>query len=151
VAIRARPEAVWRVLADFARYAAWNPYLVQAEGEAREGQPLRLRVQHVEGGRLRRRRARLVRLEPGRALCWRARLLVPGLLDRRHCLHLEDDGEGTRVVQTEELGGLLGAVWPRPLHERTRAAMAAMNEALKDRVERQAGRPAPPPEPEPAA
>jgi hypothetical protein len=134
------------VLTEFGRYAAWNPFLVQAEGEAREGQWLRARVQHGEGGRLRRMRALIVRLEPGRALCWRTRLLVPSLLDRRHCVHLEASGEGTRLVQTEELSGPLAALVPGRLLERARLAFESMNEALKERVEREVRRRAPVPE-----
>lgn len=134
------------MLADFARYAAWNPLYVSVGGEAREGQRLCLHLQLGEGGRLWRLRARVVRLEPPHALCWHARLLVPGLLDRRHCFHLEDNGGDTRMVQSEEFGGALAPLLPRSLYERARLGFAGMNEALKERVERETRRrPAPAP------
>jgi hypothetical protein len=126
------------VVADFARYAAWNPTFVHVEGEARDGARLTLRLQLGEGGRLWRMRARIVRLEPPHALCWRARLLVPGLLDRRHCVHLESSGDDTRVVRSEEFAGVLAPLLPRSLYERLQQSLDAMSEALKERVERPA-------------
>lgn len=126
------------MVADFARYGAWNPAFVHVEGEAREGARLDLRLQLGEGGRLWRMRARIVRLEPPHALCWHARLLVPGLLDRRHCVHLEGSGDDTRVVRSEEFGGALAPLLPRSLYERLRQGFDDMNEALRERVERPA-------------
>lgn len=35
--IPASPDEVWAVLADFSRYAEWNPLNLQARGEARLG------------------------------------------------------------------------------------------------------------------
>jgi hypothetical protein len=134
------------VLADFARYAAWNPLLVFVDGEARHGQRISLRLQLGEGSRIWRLRARVVRLEPPHALCWHARLPVPGLLDHRHCFHLEEAAGETRLVQTEEFGGVLAPLLPRSFYERARLGFDAMNEALKERVERQTrARPAPAP------
>ncbi|HET8645746.1 MAG TPA: SRPBCC family protein, partial [Vicinamibacteria bacterium] len=78
IAIGAPPSAVWRVLTEFHLYPAWNPFVVSVVGALAARGRLAVRVQPWEG-RLWRFRPRIVHLEEERVLCWRGRLLLPGL------------------------------------------------------------------------
>jgi hypothetical protein len=42
--IRARPDAVFRVMTDFARYGEWNPWICEARGVAEEGEVIAVKV-----------------------------------------------------------------------------------------------------------
>jgi uncharacterized protein YndB with AHSA1/START domain len=44
VVIDAPPEKVFDVIADFGRYAQWNPWVCEAAGEAREGEIVRVKA-----------------------------------------------------------------------------------------------------------
>jgi hypothetical protein len=127
---------VWRVLTDFARYPAWNPFVVSVDGMAAHHARLAVRLQPWEG-RLWRSRPQIVRFSEERELCWRSRLVVPGLLERRHCFHLHPDGPGrTRFVQRREFRGVLSRLVRTSVTEATERGLEGMNEALKERAER---------------
>ncbi len=125
------------MLTDFGRYPAWNPFVVSVDGVAAERARLAVRLQPWEG-RLWRSRPRIVRFSEERELCWRSRLLVPGLLERRHCFHLQPDGPGrTLFVQRGEVRGLLAPLMRSSVVEATERGLDGMNEALKERAERE--------------
>ncbi|MFN3514248.1 MAG: SRPBCC family protein [Phenylobacterium sp.] len=136
--IDAPPDRVWEVLADFSRYHEWNPLNVKAKGEARPGARLDLTFLNLAGkpGATIRQPARLVACEPGREIAWQG--VVPLIFHGRHGFHLTPEGQGTRVIQTESLRGLLPAVWSAeriardftPHYEAVDRALAARVAAL---------------------
>jgi hypothetical protein len=72
----------------------------------------------------------------GLRLRWLGRLGMPGILDAHHSFLLEaGENGGTRLRQTEDFSGVLVPVVARSLDRHTLPAFAAMNEALKRRVE----------------
>ena len=138
IAIAAPPSAVWRVLTAFNLYPAWNPFVVSVAGTLERKKRLAVLIQPSEGGRLWRFRARIVRLSDERELCWLGRLGLPWVFDGRHCFALEPDGPGrTRFVQRETFRGLLVPLLPRPVFAAVERGFEAMNEALKQRAERE--------------
>lgn len=125
------------MLTDFGRYPAWNPFVVSVDGTAALGARLAVRLQPWEG-KLWRTRPRVVRFSEERELCWRSWLVLPWLLDRRHCFHLQPDGPGrTRFVLRAEFRGLLSPLLPSSRVEATERGLDGMNEALKERAERE--------------
>jgi hypothetical protein len=78
---------------------------------------------------------RVMVVEPARAFEWLGRVVVRGVFDGRHRFELEATEHGTRFTQREEFSGVLAPLLPRSLHARTAAGFAAMNDALKARVE----------------
>lgn len=44
IVIAASPQAIWQALTDFPAYAAWNPYIPKAAGEARAGSRLAVEI-----------------------------------------------------------------------------------------------------------
>lgn len=135
------PGAVWAVLTDFASYPAWNPFVIAVEGAARLGARLAIRVRDPRGsGPVIPFRPVVTTLEPGRALAWTGRLLVPGLFDGEHYVRVEPLPDGrTRLVHGEHFAGLVLALLGGA---RAVAAMEpgyrAMNRALAEEVSRRA-------------
>ncbi|WP_309645898.1 SRPBCC domain-containing protein [Phenylobacterium sp.] len=131
--IPARPEQVWAVLADFARYPDWNPLNLEAVGEAKVGARVAMVFRNLPGkpGSLIRQTVRIVAVEPARELAWAGN--VPLIFKGRHGFLLTPEGSGTRVVHTESLSGLLPATWSAvrvardfvPAYEAVNTALAA--------------------------
>ena len=140
VDVDAPPERVWQVLTDFAAYPQWNPFIVRAEGDARRGGRLTLRMQPV-GGRAITFRPTVLEATPGRRLRWLGHLLVNGIFDGEHSFTIEPLGEGrARLVQQEDFRGLLVPLMARSLDRRTLPAFEQLNQALKRRAEQPASR-----------
>lgn len=106
--IPASPDKVWAVLADFGRYSEWNPLNIAASGEAKPGGKVRTTFLNPGGkpGATITQTVTLTRCEPGKALAWSGS--VPLLFKGRHHFTLTQEGEGTRLVHGEDLGGLIG-------------------------------------------
>ncbi|GAA5037462.1 hypothetical protein HNP84_003135 [Thermocatellispora tengchongensis] len=134
IVIEAPPQAVWDVLADFAGYAEWNPFIVRAEGEAVAGSVLSLHIRPPGGAGMTHHPTVLV-AEPARHLRWLGKVAIPGLLAARHDFILEPHGQGTLVRHREVFTGLLVPFLRRTLR-RTEEGFAALNAALKERAER---------------
>lgn len=136
--IAAPPDAVWRVLTDFARYGAWNPFMPSIEGAPRSGERLRVRIA-PPGGRPMTFAPEVLEAAPGRALVWRGKVLGAWLFEGVHAFRLEATPTGTRLHHGERFRGLLVPLMRRNLDGPTREGFLAMNRALKAEAEQQAG------------
>ena len=133
IEIEAPPDAVWAQLADLGGYAEWNPFITRAEGTARAGERLSLRMQ-PSGGRAMTIRPTVTTAATGSTFEWLGHLGVPGVFDGRHRFELTPTPAGTRLVQSESFRGLLVRPLRRSLDTGTRAGFEAMNAALRRRV-----------------
>ena len=139
VDIDAPAAVVWEVLTDLDRYAEWNPFVVEAAGEAAVGARLEVRIS-PPGGRATTFRPTVTAADPERRFAWLGRLGVPGLFDGAHRFELERRADGTRLVQAEDFRGVLVPLLARSLDAGTRAGFEAMNAALARRAEDLAAR-----------
>ncbi|MEO1269725.1 MAG: SRPBCC domain-containing protein [Myxococcota bacterium] len=128
VVIPASSEAIWAVLTDPTGYAAWNPILVRAEGEYREGTTLRYRMRD-ESGKESDITATVVGLEEHHSIQQHGG--IRGVLTFDHTWRLESVEGGTRVVQHEEYRGIGVWFWDPSGVERL---YQRANEALRTRV-----------------
>jgi hypothetical protein len=79
---------------------------------------------------------RVLGVEPDRELRWLGRLLLPGMFDGEHILHVEPlDQARSRFTQAERFSGILVAFFGGTL-DKTELGFEQMNVALKARVER---------------
>ncbi|MFD1612429.1 SRPBCC family protein [Sphingomonas tabacisoli] len=100
------PARVWTVLADFERYAAWNPLNVEAHGEAQVGAKVAMRfLNPASPGAAIRQTVTVTRAEPGRVLAWRGH--IPLLFTGDHLFELLGECDGTRLFHSETLSGLI--------------------------------------------
>jgi hypothetical protein len=135
IEIQASPERVWEVLTDFAAYSRWNPFMVQATGQAVPGNRLELRMR-PPGRRATTFRPKVLEAEPPRRLRWLGRLFVPGLFDGEHRFTIEPAGPGrVRVIQHETFRGLLAPLLLAFIAEPTLEGFRQMNQALRARAE----------------
>jgi hypothetical protein len=128
-------ERVWAVLADFDRYAEWNPLNVWAEGQARIGARVPMRFVDAGGGKgkIIAQTVTVTECEPGRTLAWVGHM--PLLFRGRHFFDLEPDGAGsTRLTHGEDLSGLIPLFFSEARIARQKSAYEAMNEALAKRL-----------------
>jgi hypothetical protein len=132
--IQAPPDRVWAVLADWAAYPTWNPFVREIRGTPEVGSRLRVRLQ-LPGGSPMTVTPRLTDLDPDRRLAWLGSLGMSGVFDGNHAFELEPLEGGTRLHQYERFtGALVPLLWPL-LRRKTEAAFVAMNEAVKQRAE----------------
>jgi len=132
--IAAPPRAVWDVLVDFAAYPDWNPFIRRLQGEAQVGARLEVTVQ-PPGGKPMTFKPTVLVAEPARELRWLGRVLMPGLFDGEHGFRLEAIAGGCRLHHGETFRGILVPLFGGMLDSTTRG-FTALNEALKERVER---------------
>lgn len=134
--IDASPETVWAVLADFARYPAWNPLNLEADGQAVLGAKIAMVFRNLASakpGATISQTVTLVACEPGRSLAWSGH--VPLLFRGRHHFTLEAAGGGTRVLHGEDLSGWIPLTFTQARIARDfTPAYEAVNTALAARV-----------------
>ena len=135
VEVQASPERVWEVLIDFAAYSQWNPFMVEATGQAVPGSRLELRMR-LPGRRATTFRPQVLEAEPAHRLRWLGHLLLPGLFDGEHRFTIEPAGPGrVRVTQHETFRGLLAPLLLALIAEPTLEGFRQMNQALRARAE----------------
>ena len=132
--IAASPAAVWSVLAGFAAYPEWNPFIRKLEGEPRAGTRLSVTAQ-PPGHREMTFKPTVLVADANRELRWRGRALIPGIFDGEHAMRLEAVPGGTLFHHEEKFGGILVPLFGSVL-EATVRGFEQMNAALKSRAER---------------
>jgi hypothetical protein len=132
--IAAKPETVWRVLADASGFERWNPVHVRVEGVFREGEVVKIHVKDGKG-EVSTFESTVRRVVPKRELAQGGG--VPALLTFSHSFRLEPVDGGTRVVQREEFSGVgvlfIDLDWVKPGYESVNAALKRTAEELEKR------------------
>jgi hypothetical protein len=134
--IRARPDAVFRVMTDFDRYAEWNPWIIKARGTAKEGEIVTIRIK-LGGGRPMRVRHRILSILPGVELRWCDLGWFTAIAYGERTRRIDPLPGGDGVAYRAELT-IRGIGWRlvRALHGRALAeGMKAETSALKLRAE----------------
>lgn len=118
--IDASPGRVWAVLTDFARYPAWNPFIREIRGEAREGARLHVRLGPPDGTPTTFTPV-VTRAGPGREFSWLGTLVASWVFSGEHRFRLETLGDGqTRFHHGEAFDGALVPLLRKRLDTDTR-------------------------------
>jgi uncharacterized protein YndB with AHSA1/START domain len=131
--IEAPKDVVWSVIADFAAYAEWNPFVVACSSELRVGAPMAMTVRL--GDRQREQVEFVSRVVEGELFEYRMKPVGPLLHSyRQHEVASQADGR-TLYRSTFELNGwlapLVGAILSGPLHD----GFKGMTDSLVSRSE----------------
>ena len=136
--IDAPPDVVWDVLLEYDGYPALNPF-ARAVGGTLPGdasrrlptEPPDRRETETESG------PATVRVEPGRRLVWRDRLVVPFAFDGYREVRLEpiEDGQTLLLHRETDRGALVPLLFDR---ETLECDFAATHEVIKERAENRA-------------
>jgi len=129
-------QRVWDVLADFAEYPRWNPFVLKVDGTPKAGERIRFWFELPRGFRA-PACATIVKAETGIELRWAGGL--PGLFRAEHYFLIERIGPARLRFRHGEIfsGLLVPIIWPM-LRGSGREVYEAMNVALRLRVERAA-------------
>jgi len=127
---------VWEILADFAAYRSWNPFVRSIAGSQEPGSTLDVTLQ-PQGGRAMTIRPRLLVFRAPEELRWRGQLALPGLFDGEHSFQIAQlDADRTLFRHEESFSGfLVPLVYRGGLRRATERGFEAMNRALKLRAE----------------
>ena len=137
IIIDAPRSEVWQVLTDFGKYARWNPFIVESEGQAIKGSKLRNVMK--PGEKTQTFRPVVTQVEEGKRFEWLGKLPLNAFIGR-HYFELEDvSGGKTKLIHGEHFGGWFRGFIMKKVGEETRRGFIAMNRALKLEVE-QGGR-----------
>lgn len=132
--VAATTAQVWDVLIAFPAYGDWNPFIPRIEGTPRVGEVLEVDLQPA-GRQVATLRPVVTEAQPGACLGWTGTVGVRGIFDGDHRFELTPTANGTRLVHRETFTGLLARPLLWLVGEQTTAGFAAMNRALRDRVE----------------
>lgn len=134
--IDAAPSRVWQVLTDADRLPEWNPFVRSMAGTLEPGRRIRVELRQP-GGKAMTFKPKVLVAEPGAELRWLGRVGLPGVFDGEHQFVLEplDGGRRTRFIHAEDFRGVMVPFLGKML-DRTKSGFEAMNEALRERVER---------------
>jgi hypothetical protein len=143
IEIEATADITWSVVSDLPAYAGWNPFIVSAGGELREGGRLAITIA-APGLKPVSFRPRILDLKPGHLLRWKGEYKVPGLFDGRHALVVDALPDGrSRFTTHEEVSGILLPVLGKVMRA-SQSGFDEMAAAVKRRAEelQRAGAPA---------
>ena len=133
IAINASPDKVWAILNDFGNYPQWNPFIKSIKGEVKVGNKITARIEppNTKGMTF---KPKVLAYETNKELSWIGHLLFSGIFDGEHKFELIDNGNGTTTfIQGEKFKGILVGLLNI---ENTKKGFEAMNEKLKELVER---------------
>jgi hypothetical protein len=129
IAIAARPERVWDILADFEKWPSWNTDVesVSLEGPVRPGTVFRWKAGSA------RIVSKLREVERPLKLSWTGRTMG---VDAIHVWRFEPSGEGTTASMQESFSGLVAKLLRKRLQRDLDATTTKGLEALKTAAER---------------
>ena len=135
IEIGARPEVVWNVITDLARYPDWNPFVIACESTLLVGEPISMRVRLVSLF-AQPQTETILEHEPGQRLSYGLRGLPLGALQSmRSHLVLPAGSDGAHYESHFELSGWLAPLVRLLLGANLERGFKAMTEAIAARAE----------------
>ncbi len=135
IGINASAEKVWEILSETKKFAEWNPFVKNIDGELKEGQKISVLIQPVNGKPM-MFHPKLLSVIPGKEVRWLGSLLFKGLFDGEHIWEIKSTGEKScRFIHRENFNGLLVPLFKKELETKTKPGFDLMNEKLKELAE----------------
>jgi hypothetical protein len=135
IVIKAGPEKVWKILANFSNYPNWNPFIKSISGEMAAGKSIKVLI-HPPGGSAMKFTPVVIKADPNKEFRWLGKMFFKGLFDGEHIFELKDNNDGTTTfVHHEQFKGILLPLLKNMLNTNTRQGFEAMNLKLKEIAE----------------
>ena len=131
--IKAVPEKVFEAITDFPAYSRWNPWIIMAEGECREGADVL--VQARVGNKARPYHHRILKIDKPHVFHWCDRGWFTVLADGNRKRMLAPHPDGTRYQVELEVTGCMAFLVDWLFGKSLEEGMTAETEALKSYVE----------------
>lgn len=133
IEINAPAEKIWAILLDTKLYGYWNPFLNPVVGEFEKGKAVRVTLNPTQSSKFSFKPVVLSADFP--EIRWLGKLLITGIFDGEHFLHLKKlTPAKTLFTQGESFSGILVGLMAGTL-EKTQLGFEMMNIALKKRAE----------------
>ena len=135
IEIDATPEQVWSVLTDTASYKNWSTFLVDIQGEIKDGNKITAIFQIDPKKEKRTTIDHTISVTDGREFYWAEK--GPGGITDNHHFKVEPAGNGkTRFIQSDEIKGGITWLMGGNLSKMYGKGYQAFNRNLKAEVER---------------
>ena len=132
IEISASADVVWEVLTNFGGYGEWNPYIVEAAGELKEGAVITTTI-NFPGSRERTFKRRITKLVVGEELCWSWTSFMRAVAQSEQYFRLQPVSDTRlRLTVGENLSGLLAPREPAQLSQISQG-LTLMTQAIKRR------------------
>jgi uncharacterized protein YndB with AHSA1/START domain len=132
--ISAPPEAVWKVLTDFAAYKQWNPFVVQARCDLKPGGAIDMQVKLKD--KPQHQVEQIVAVQPGKGFSYRMKPMPLGALKSFRSHKIEGAAPGrSRYTSHFEIEGWLVPLVLKMFREGLEKGFAGMTDAVGRRAE----------------
>ena len=126
IEIDASPETIWHHLTNFSAFPEWNPFLLSAEGNIKEGSQLKINAGGMKFN------PTVQSVKKGHHLQWKGKLLFNGLFDGEHRFEIVQQANGKCLFKhSEKFNGILVGLFAKKLDQDTLTGFQKMNEAMK--------------------
>ena len=134
IEISAAAPLVWEVLTNFRAYGEWNPYIVQAEGELKQGAVITT-VINFPGSSERTFKRRITQLVDCEELRWNWSSLLRAVAESEQYFKLQPASDTrVRLIIGENLSGILAPREPSQLSQISQG-LTLLTQAIKRRVD----------------
>ena len=135
ILINANKNQVWKALMSHQSYEIWNPFKKSIKGSPIEGNQIEVTME-IEGRKPMAFKPEVLINKIQSEFRWKGKMFVKGLFDGEHYFKLEESKNGTKLIHGEIFSGMLAGVVLKSIEENTLKGFQAMNEALKNLIEK---------------
>ncbi|WKK78109.2 SRPBCC domain-containing protein [Marivirga salinae] len=134
ITIKASKERIWNILTDLEKYKNWNPFILNSEGEIKEGS--RIANTMKNGQDIMKFKPVIIKVEENNYFEWLGSLWFKGVFDGRHYFKIESIGENQiTLFHGEHFSGILSKMILKKIGKQTEENFVKMNLALKELAE----------------
>lgn len=136
IKINASPEKVWAIFSDFNNYSNWNPFIQSLKGDIAVGKKIEVLLTPPDSKAM-VFKPKVLEFEVNRKFEWLGHFIFPGLFDGKHNFEFIANTDGTTTfIHSEQFKGILVPFLSKMLDTNTKNGFEAMNQKLKERVEK---------------
>jgi len=136
IEIEAPIEKVWNVVTDIDNWQEWSPIINQASGVASPGSELSITMVSEEGKDGPQYTPVVTIFEEPKLFRWRAKMMSELIFTNDKVFELKKTSSGTRLIHKETFKGMLTPLFWNKLNSHVPSMLKSMNEALKEKVEK---------------